>query len=409
MNRKIEILNTRESNTTLLIENVFLHSKYYPMKEGEKFIELNEKFYKNKDVVMVYGLGLGYHIKELLKRCNDNCKIYIFDVDKEIIKIADNLSSLEDIRKDKRVKIFQDYSQKFLQDFVNISQMVDDILIYKPSVKLLSDEYMSLKNILEDYNVAKIAVERFSKVMSENYEHNLKLKTPTIKEFFKRVNVKEETVIIVAAGPSLDYNINALKTLNGKVKIFSVGRALKTLMESGIKPDMITIIDSQEVVYNQLKGYENLDIPLCFLSTASRWAVSNYNGPKYMFYNEKNKDNKDYIIINTGKTVAVATLDIAIKGGAKEIIFVGQDLGFLDNKSHAGTINDVPEDGVYKKVLSVNGNMINTNSGYMYFKRQIEKEIEENPNVRFINCSKGARIKGTLEMNLEEALQDRLI
>ncbi|MBN1054445.1 DUF115 domain-containing protein [Clostridium botulinum] len=406
MSRKIQIINTRESNPTLLVGNIFINSKYYPAKEGEKFIELNEKFYKNKDVVMVYGLGLGYHINELLKRCNDNCKIYIFDADKEIIKVADNLGVLENVRKDKRVKIFENYSQKFLQDFVNISQLVDDILIYKPSVKLLHDEYMCLKNALEDYSISKIAVERFSEVMSENYEYNLKLKTRTLKEFFKRVNVTGETVIIVAAGPSLDYDINTLKTINGKVKIFSVGRALKTLMENEIKPDMITIIDSQEVVYNQLKGYENLDIPLCFLSTASRWTVSNYNGPKYMFYNEENKDD---IIINTGKTVAVATLDIAIKGGAKEIIFVGQDLGFLNNKSHAGTINDVPEDGVYKKVLSVNGNMINTNSGYMYFKRQIEKEIEQNPNVRFVNCSKGVRIKGTVELKLEEVLQDRLI
>lgn len=402
MNRKIEIINTRESNATLLVEKVFLHSKYYPTKEGKKFIELNDKFYKNKDVVMIYGLGLGYHIKEILKRCNDNCKIYVFDADKEVIRIADNLGCLEEIRKDKRVKIFDNYSQRFIQDFVGIAQQVDDILIYKPSVTVLSDEYMQLKNILEDYNVAKIAVERFSDVMSKNYEYNLSLKTPGIQEFFKRMNVKGETVIIVSAGPSLDYNINNLKKLKGKFKIFSVGRSLNILMSNGINPDMITIIDPQEVVCDQLKGYEDSDIPLCFLSTASRWAVSNYNGPKYMFYNEKNKDD---IIINTGKTVAVATLDIAIKSGAKEIIFVGQDLGFVDNKSHAGTINYVQEDGVYKKVESVDGSMINTNDGYMYFKRQIEKEIEENPDVRFINCSNGARIKGTVEMNLEEVLQ----
>lgn len=401
MHRKIEIINTRESNATLQVENVFLHSKYYPAKDAEKFIESNERFYKDKDVVMVYGLGMGYHVKELLKRCNDNCKIYIFDADKEIVKIADNIGSLENIRKDKRVRIFDNYSQKFLQDFVSIAKLVDDILIYKPSVKLLSDEYMQLKNILEDYNVAKIAVERFSDVMSKNYEYNLSLKTPGIQEFFKRINVKGETVIIVSAGPSLDYNINNLKKLKGKFKIFSVGRSLNILMNNGINPDMITIIDAQEIVRDQLKGYEESDIPLCFLSTASRWAVSNYNGPKYMFYNERKTDD---IIINTGKTVAVATLDIAIKSGAKEIIFIGQDLGFLDNKRHAGTINYIPEDGAYKKVLSVDGSIINTNDGYLYFKRQIEKEIEENPNVRFINCSKGARIKGTLEMDLNQFL-----
>lgn len=399
MNRKIQIINTKENNVTLQVNNVLLHSKYYPVKEGEKFIELNEKLYKNQNVVMVYGLGLGYHIKELLKKCNDNCKIYIFDADKEIVKIADSIGNLENIRKDKRVKIFDNYSQKFFQDFVSIAQQVDDILIYKPSVTVLSDEYMPLKDILENYNIAKIAVDRFSEVMSKNYEHNVRLKVPGIQEFFKKINAKGETVIIVSAGPSLDYNINDLKKIKGKFKIFAVGRSLNILMSNGINPDMITIIDPQEVVYDQLKGYEDSDISLCFLSTASRWAVSNYKGPKYMFYNEKNKDD---IIINTGKTVAVATLDIAIKSGAKEIIFIGQDLGFLDNKRHSGTIDYVSEDGVYKKVLSVDGNMINTNDGYLYFKRQIEKVIEENPNVRFINCSKGARIKGTLEMELDE-------
>ncbi|MPQ32556.1 DUF115 domain-containing protein [Clostridium estertheticum] len=401
MNRKIKTINTREVNLTVQVENTFLHSKYYPLKEGIKFIELNEKFYKNKDLVMVYGLGLGYHINELLKRCNDSCKIFIFDADKEILNIAANLGKLAVIKKDKRVKIFDRYSQEFLQNFVKVAQMVEDILIYKPSVKVLSDEYLELKNILQDYNVAKIAVEGFSQVMNENYIHNLKLKVPGIKEFFNKINIKGEKVIIVAAGPSLDYNINTLKKLDKNIKIFSVGRSLGILMENGIKPDVITIMDAQEIVVEQLRGYEDLGIPLCFLSTASRWAVSNYMGPKYMFYNSGNEDD---IIINTGKTVAVATLDIAIKGGAKEIIFVGQDLGFLDGKRHAGVINNVLDDGVYKKVLSVNNSMINTNDGYMYFKRQIEKEIRENPKVRFVNCSKGARIKGTVEMELEKVL-----
>ncbi|MCB2288852.1 hypothetical protein LGK97_03625 [Clostridium sp. CS001] len=58
-------------------------------------------------------MGLGYHIKELLKKCNKNCKIYIFNSDKAILDIVDDLGILDDIRKDKRVKIFDNYSQKF--------------------------------------------------------------------------------------------------------------------------------------------------------------------------------------------------------------------------------------------------------------------------------------------------------
>ncbi len=149
-------------------------------------------------------------------------------------------------------------------------------------------------------------------------------------------------------------------------------------------------------------------MPLCFLSTASRWAVSKYKGPKYIFYNDENQT--DDIVINTAKTVAVPAMDIAVKGGAGEVVLVGQDLAFLDNRTHTdyyaetyGVKDEVKSESIlYKKVEGVNGEILNTRSEYLNFKYSIECEIGNNPQVKFTNCSSGAKIAGTRYMKLSE-------
>ncbi|KYH34815.1 hypothetical protein CLTEP_12800 [Clostridium tepidiprofundi DSM 19306] len=54
--------------------------------------------------------------------------------------------------------------------------------------------------------------------------------------------------------------------------------------------------------------------------------------------------------------------------------------------------------------MSVNGEVLNTTDGLLYFKYWIENTICKNKDIRFVNCSKGARIKGTYEMELLDAI-----
>ncbi|CAM2881900.1 motility associated factor glycosyltransferase family protein [Clostridium sporogenes] len=361
---------------------------------------------------MVYGIALGYHIQALLNRVSDDTTIHIFDVDKDIYNIGKNYGAYKNFIKDLRVKLYIGVSDKFFNNLKLRLQEVDDILIYTPSLKILPEEYLSIKTIFKNFKMAKIGINKFRDIMKENYNYNLKEVHFTMRNFYSTYNLKDEKIIIAASGPSLDENIKELKRLQeDNIKIFCVGSALRTLISNRIKPYIICIIDPSKLVYNQIKGFENLDVPLCFLKTASRWAVSKYNGPKYMFYNDEN--DIDDIIINTGKTVAIPTIDIAVKGGAKEIILVGQDLAFINNKSHTDYINESYRDAnitnevkgdkfLYKKVKGVKGDILYTKSEYLNFKHFIELEIENNPKVNFINCSSGAKIKGTRYMNLEE-------
>lgn len=88
-NREIKIIKTEElNNKTVIINGISLHSKRYPYKSSRKFFEYNKKYFKEKREIIIYGFGLGYHIKYLLDNLDNYFTINVFDFDNDLIKIA---------------------------------------------------------------------------------------------------------------------------------------------------------------------------------------------------------------------------------------------------------------------------------------------------------------------------------
>jgi hypothetical protein len=61
----------------------------------------------------------------------------------------------------------------------------------------------------------------------------------------------------------------------------------------------------------------------------------------------------------------------------------------------------VKNDHKNKEVRGVKGSMLPTTQGYIMFKNKIESLISENKEIKFINCSMGAEIKGATHMSFE--------
>lgn len=405
-NRNIQLLNTRDKVYSVAVNNILLHSMYHPLKEAFNFAKYRSNDVNNKNHIVIYGVGLGYHVLELLKTINEKSTVDLFDIDDEMVEVAMQYGVLKEILNDSRIRFFHGYNEEIMSKLSLSIKSSDAFIVFKPAIRVLTQEYINFKEAMDRFEIGVIELERHGNIAQENFTLNSKIQYNTIEKFYENYNVKDKTVVIVAAGPSLSLNIQKLKKIREKVLVFAVGSALRPLMNAGIKPDMITIIDPQEIVYNQIQGYENLDIPLCFLSTASNLTVTKYEGPKFMFYNSKTENEN--VIIETGKSVATAALSIAIKGQANTIIFVGQDLAYLNNKAHCDdyvhddyTINS----NLTKKVEGIDGSLLNTTAGWMYFKKWIEDKISENSQVKFINSSAGARIKGTIELGLEETFK----
>lgn len=410
---RINVFDSKNGNKTLTVDGILLHSSYDPYSTALNFIDNNSEIYLDKKTIVVYGLGFGYHVYALLSRIDNDCNIYVFEADLDVYNTGKKYKVYDSLKKDPRVHIVIISNNNFFELLKSKLNQVENIYLYTPSMNSIPEQFSSFKKILFNFKIAVDGINKFKDIMEENSKTNESYNYPTISDFYRDYKFEGESIIMVAAGPSLDLNIENLKKLQHKFKIFCVGSALRTLIKNDIIPYMICIIDCSEIVYNQIKDFENLDIPLCFLNTASRWTISNYNGPKYIFFNKDNEfDNK---IINTGKTVAIPTIDIAAQGNVREIILIGQDLAFIDGKSHTDSINESYHDtGItnkvnldnpfYKEVIGVNGQILYTNSEYLNFKHFIELEISNNPHIKFYNASSGAKILGAEEISLSKLL-----
>lgn len=404
----MELEKSKSGLLTLKYNGKYLHSKYDPVREAEQFSKGNIELIQ-KDIVVLYGIGLGYHVIEIVKSMKEDAVLYIFEWNKELIKCCEEVNS--EIFKYKNVKIINSNNKFFYNEFSDCIKKAGNMLIHKPSLETIQGLNESLYNLINDFSLTKqfynIDVV-YEKLQQENFIENTKKNYPNIKEIFNLLKGNNKPFVIAAAGPSLDYEIESLKEYRSEFNIICVGSALRPLMSKGIKPDAIVIIDGKEIVKKQFEGFENKDIPLCFKATASRWAVDFYNGPKYIF----NASDEDEYTLEIRGTVAVPAIDIAIKSAAKEIILLGQDLAFIGDRSHTesfektyGFKDDVKHKVRTKTVKSVTGEMLNTTQGFITFKNKIESLIGSSTNIQFINCSYGADIKGTIHMNLKDYIK----
>ncbi|EDS76681.1 protein of unknown function [Clostridium botulinum C str. Eklund] len=403
----IEFEKSKSGLITLKYNNKYIHSKYNPIKESKVLIDKYKDLIK-KDTVVVYGIGIGYHINEILLR-NPNAEIYIVDGNEDLINACKKENNI--LFHKSNIKIISKKNEKIYSVLREVIKNVEGIVVHKPSLETIREVDYKLYKLINNYIISREAVDD-SGLLKENFIENLKTKYNNIKKLIEQFSNSNKTFVITAAGSSIDNEIEVLKRHRERFIVITVGTALNVLMNYKIKPDIIVIVDGKKVVAKQLKSFENEEIPLCFLSTASRWAVKNYNGPKYMFFNSEGEDD---IIIETGKTVAVAAMSIAVHCGAKEIIMLGQDLAYLNGKSHTSTYEEIygwkdsPTINKYNKLVKgIDGSMLETTSGYIYFKEQIERLIEINKDVKFINCSKGAFIEGAEHIELEKYINEVL-
>lgn len=405
----IEVEKTKSGLITIKYDGKYIHSKYDPFREGEQFADGNAELLSNDDIV-VYGLGLGYHIDSMARKMKNNSIIYVFEYNMEIVNCCRQFN--QNVFNYNNVKIIIGSDSGFYEKLSKYLERAQDIIIHKPSLETIRISNDLLYNLINDYSLVKQSGkynDELIKLGEDNFEANKKQNYRYIEEFIRLYkNSSSKPYVVTASGPSLDDDLELLKENREEFNIISVGSSFRTLMNRGIKPDSIVIIDGKELVRKQFEGYENEDIPLCFAATASRWAVEDYKGPKYIF----NVDG-DSIRIATRGTVALAAMDISIKCGAKKIIFLGQDLAFRGDKSHNEAYSKVYgfEDSIKQKyknkfVEAVDGSMISTTQGYITFKNRIESLIRNNTNVRFINCSKGAVIKGTQHIDFYDFVKN---
>ncbi len=379
----------------------YLHSKYAPQKQAERFVE--EKYSESQNLV-VYGLGLGYHIQALLKKLKPSQSLYIIECNLEITKIAFEQTNIKEDLKANNVYCY------ITDDLLALSQILNEIaqlegstfIAYEPSIKTIPKKLERIKDLLENQNIERKSFDVFKQQLINNYTSNTKQNYPNAVKILKD-QFKNIPCMIVSAGPSLHQNVMQLKKVQQKALILSVGRSCRVLQEYGINPDIVMETDCQPIIMNHFIDVDIEHIPLIFLPTA--YSALNYlDGDKLLVYEESfcPLEEAKYTI-DTGGSVATTALSLAIEMGCNPITFVGQDLCYTDAKTHYDSTQEVVRRKAGKYIEGISGEVYYTTPSLYKFLRWIEDKIRKHPQNTFYNSTaKGAFIQGTHSLPLEE-------
>jgi hypothetical protein len=211
----------------------------------------------------------------------------------------------------------------------------------------------------------------------------------------------------------LSKNIRELKEVQEKFIIITGARTLEALLDNGITPDFICLIDPGDINCNFIKDKLYLKVPMVFHEYSNYKAVGIYGGRKIFFsshYITQNMINKKVDFLTAGGSVAHTCTSMALYMGCNPVIFIGQDFAYTGEKLHAdisahGEKNKVDEDKEYIEVEDIYGNMVKTDKLLNNYRLNMENIIEFNKGTTFINSTEGgANMRNTLVMPLKETI-----
>lgn len=435
-----EILPSKSGDSTVVIEHqgksLFLHSKYNPKDEAVQFIQLFENG-EQYNHVFFYGVGLGYHIEAFMNKY-PGIPFTLYEPVPELFEAFLSRISLPKLPAQCKNLILETSmasAETSLKQFVE--EVNEEILLVQlPSYEKIfaekSQQFSSLfKELLSQKKTTLQVNMSYEKRWIYNSLVNLEetIKTPNI--FLEKKDVfKDKPVIIVAAGPSLQDEIEHLKYIkeNGLAYIFSVGTSINALLNHGIYPDAACTYDPTQLnqkVFEKLNELEITNIPLIFGSSVGFEVLKYFYGPKLhmltsqdpiapFYLQEKNKPTLE--TVHDAGTISVIALQLLSLLQCNLVILVGQNLAFRNNmlystgalviREQADVLPADRKDAVL--VESVDGTQIESNYSYLLMKNQIEATLKLRPAMEVINTTQGgAKIEHTSFMSLEDVIKTR--
>lgn len=361
----------------------------------------------NAEEYLAVGFALGYHI-ELLSFQAQYKKLTILENDLNQLAIALSYRDLTYLLNNE--KVFLAYCPKpedYTKYFADVTEKTQ-VCFWLPSVKKIQNAM--LREALEDYAIKLSSVRSMNDELQRNFKENVLAEDKEVSAI-KEIFYKKE-VLFIAAGPSLDENIEILQKGNrSEMILLCAGKAALRLVNEGIVPDYIIVTDALARTRWQLEGIEDCGASLIYLSTTAQDVVKSYKGEKYIAFQKGYPEAENYAcehgyaLFETGGSVATFALDLLLSFQCKRIICLGLDLGFPGEKTHTGDIGkSVNEIKNLRRVEGICTEYVYTSKPLDIYRKWIERRITNVKQTELLNASKGARIHGMKEIELKDYL-----
>ncbi len=405
-----------------------VHSKYYSaLSDLDGEVSVSSYIYdrKNIPVMIVFGMGFGYHISELVRRFNiqhmivvepnpDLFKLSLYAVDwKEIFyHFKKEGRSFNVIIGDDETKVRKEINRKFS---IVSPAFTSYIFIFE---HFSSPLFEKIKEWIVTEFVESPLLWGFFDDELWSLEHTVGNIRNAVPVFYGGRKIDTDVpVFVVGSGPSLDSAIEAIRTFADRAIVVSCGTALGALYRAGIKPDIHVEIERTEIVYKTLSEIDRRflkEIPIVGMNTLFP-RVFKLGKRGYMFLKPNDTGASIFPhtlprIFNSNPTVTAGAVALMANAGFRKFYLFGVDLGSkAQDRHHSKFSGYYDEKSVLSKMSpsfdrTVEGNFggtVFTNAVFYFTKFAIESSIKEF-GLEVYNTSDGARITGAEALLPEE-------
>lgn len=369
----------------------------------------------------------GYLAKDLLRFLRKNFRnlahLIIADPTSQILRAAFQVERLDELAselKNVSITIYANLEvDNLLQHITGAIKMKDKIsavfsVFYQTAFPAYCNSFaIEFKKRIKVNIINLKTYNYFTETWLNGIFENYQIRTVLVNEI--QPIIAGRTVILVAAGPSLQKNVHLLKEADAQAVIIAVGSSVPILNKLGIRPHFNAGVD-----LFQGSGFSDLQIesiPLLFGNKINPATLAAYKGAKVCFIGETDAldlyllgDKKaEVFVTDTGFSVAVSIASLVCKMGAKRLVFIGQDMCLYDNKLHY--LKQDADDQASKtdriELVDIYGNKVFSASGYWAIKGFLEGVISRNPEVEYINATEGGLgLIGARNARLSEVLAE---
>lgn len=381
---------SKSGDITLKYKNWYLHSKYNPKIEAEKFVK---KSYKKASIQILIGYGAGYIYDELKKMIVDDEKILVVD---PIIKLEEQEGFLTNFN--------LEYIKKFLNTHISVIDTINLIVSINYEMVMNESEelalfYKMLNEKIYSSIISENTISYFTTQWNENYLKNLKYAgiDNSIKELFSK---RSEPVVVASGGPSLTKQLPLIKKFRNKIILIAAGTTINSLLSNDIRPDLVVAVDGGEINHQHFKDLKINDFPLVYTPTVHPGVRASFkNGltcllsmeEQLIAHYEKYSNKKVETLIG-GSSVANFAYNLALFMTSGPVALVGQDLAYTNGESHAkGNLNfSKVKDKQFKLEEGYYGKKVETDNVFLQMRDGFELilDVMQAKDVSY-NCTEG--------------------
>jgi tetratricopeptide (TPR) repeat protein/uncharacterized Rossmann fold enzyme len=402
-------------------ELVLLHNIEDPIGSAVRSAETHDMKAENGSVVL--GFGLGYLARELARKAEEKHTIVICEADPAMLKTALTQVDLHEVLESDYIRILvgeqiplQDWISRLATKFMTAKV---DVISYAPSVRLNPKAYRALEAIAKKESLAIILNRNTTLKAGARMMENILLNFPDVLQSAGIKHLEHlfdgRPAVLVAAGPSLEKNVHLLRELQGRAVIIAVDTALRLLLPLGIKPDIVTTIDFNQVNFQKFANVPiDPDISLVYHPGGYYESIRAFQGPRFTSSRVPNRIPawlmqyvEDKGGLSSGTTVAHMSFSLARHMGCNPIVLMGQDLAFPKNQVHAGDLSLWKIDtSDMETVEDIFGEPVGSMTSFKHAIYHFEKAFAETEATIIDATEAGAKKQGARPMRLRDVIDE---